>query len=104
MKKNRAQKDILYISISSFVLVVLWIGFNLYHAQVTSTIEPDLQLQIVPINPKFDTEIIQKLKTREQISPLYEATNASPSAAVTPEPPTAQETPIPTGSIENPEQ
>ncbi|HSW48238.1 MAG TPA: hypothetical protein VLG67_04110 [Candidatus Saccharimonadales bacterium] len=86
MKKEKAQKDILYISISSFVLVALWIGFNLYHAHVTSTITPDLQLKIVPIDPKFNTDVIQKLKTRQQITPLYESLSSSSSATTTPEP------------------
>lgn len=89
MKQNRAQKDILYISISIFVLVVLWIGFNLYHAYVTSTIAPDLQLQIAPIDPKFDTEIINKLKTREKIAPLYE--NIASSSPTISQPPSVQE-------------
>lgn len=108
MKKNRAQKDILYISISSFVLVVLWIGFNLYHAYATTTITPDLQLEIAPIAPKFDTEIINKLKTREKIAPLYELRNASSSSTITPIPATegtpnagsSAQTPLPTSSIE----
>ena len=80
MKKNRAQKDILYVSISSFVLVVLWIGFNVYHAYVTSTIAPDLQLIIQPINPKFNLETIQELKKRTKIEPLYELNGASSEA------------------------
>ena len=107
MKKNRAQKDILYISISSFVLVVLWVGFNLYHAYVTSTIEPDLQIKILPIEPRFDTETIEKLKTREKITPLYESDSASPEAVVAPLPtspelPSVSEAPIPlpTDSVE----
>lgn len=109
MKKSRAQKDILYISISSFVLVVLWIGFNLYHAHATSTIAPDLKLQIAPINPRFDTAIINKLKTREKIAPLYEARDASPSATVTITPaesvtvtPSTRETTRPTNSLAPP--
>jgi len=105
MKKNRAQKDILYVSISSFVLVVLWIGFNLYHAYVTSTIAPDLQLEIQPIDPTFNTEIIKKLKAREKIAPIYEFKNATPEASVTPLPttqviPNISGSPAPTGSIE----
>ena len=80
MKKNRAQKDILYVSISSFVLVVLWIGFNVYHAYVTSTIAPDLQLIIQPINPKSNLETIQELKKRTKIEPIFRLNSASSEA------------------------
>jgi hypothetical protein len=86
MKKNKAQKDILYISISSFILVVLWIAFNLYHAYVTSTITPELQSQIQQINPNFDLETVQKLKTRQRVNPAYEFNPASNEATITPEP------------------
>lgn len=72
MKKHKAQKDILYISISSFVLVLLWIGFSLYHAHVDSTITPTLQLQIEPIDPRFDTATIQELKERGGVVPVFE--------------------------------
>lgn len=99
MNKHKAQKDILYIAISSFVLVVLWIGFNLYHAHATSTIEPVLQIQIKPIDPKFDTEMINKLKSRQNIQPVYELNNASGAASTTPTPPT-QAAPNSTGSGE----
>jgi hypothetical protein len=81
MKKNKAQKDILYVSISSFVLVVLWIGFNLYHAYVSSTIAPDLQLQIIPIEPTFNSAAIQKIKARENVAPVYELTPTSSSSS-----------------------
>lgn len=105
MKKNRAQKDILYISISSFVLVALWVGFNLYHAYATSTITPDLELQIQPIDPTFNTQLIQKLKNRQKIAPVYELTNASAGAEITPSPtpvaaPSVNESLTPTSAVE----
>lgn len=89
MKKSRAQKDILYIAISSFVLVVLWIGFNIYHAYATSTITPELQAQIEEINPTFDSATIQNLKGRSKASPVYEidvVASSSPQPEVSPSP------------------
>ena len=67
--------DILFLSISFFAIVVLWIASNLYHTWVTTTISDDLQLQIVPIAPKFDTATIEKLKTREKIDAILELNN-----------------------------
>ncbi len=88
MKKNKAQKDLLWISISIFIIVVLWIGFNIYHSHADSTIEPDLQLQIAPIEPSFNTEALNKIKTRKKIIPVYQLDSASGSASVEPNPPT----------------
>ncbi len=104
MKKSTAQKDILYISISSCILVILWVGFNIYHAHVTSTIEPDLQLQIQPIEPRFDSEVIQNLKTRQTPPAIFKLNNATSEAELSPTPtiaeaPSITETPpAPTGS------
>ena len=86
MNKNKAQKDILFISISSFILVVLWIGFNLYHASATSTIEPYLKLQIQPIEPSFNLEIIQNLKSRTKTTPTFELDRTSSESAIVPTP------------------
>jgi hypothetical protein len=71
-KQKRLQKDILFLSISSFIVIVAWIGFNIYHIYVTSTISEDLQLQLTPISPVFDTQTIQKLQSRENINPVFE--------------------------------
>ncbi len=83
--KNKKQKDILYIAISAFFLTALWVGFNLYHAWATSTISPDLQIQITPIAPDFDTQTLDKLKSRQAIQPVYELKNTE-SASPTPSP------------------
>lgn len=73
------KKDILYIFISSFILTIAWIGFNIHHNMVTSTISDTLQLQIEPITAAFDTAIIDKLKKREKIEPLYEIKQPAPT-------------------------
>lgn len=72
MKKNKAQKDILYLSISSFILTALWISFNVYHSYVSTTIAPTLQLQIQPIEPSFDLITIQNLKNRKSVVPQFD--------------------------------
>lgn len=97
---HKVQHEFLYISISFFILVVAWVGFNLYDMWATSTITQDLQIQIIPIAPTFDTSVFQKLKTRTQVSPVdsfpnapstqpQESYSSSPSAQQ-PTPPTAE--------------
>ena len=96
-RKQHKQKDILFILISSFVVVVAWIGFNIYHINVTSTVSPHVQDQLTSISPSFDQETIQQLKSREAINPLFEQTGShsatlpAPSEAITPAP---EETPV----------
>ena len=83
-KRNNIQKDILFIFISSFIVVVAWIGFNLYHIWITSTISQDLQLELTPINPDFDQRTIQQLKTRENVEPLYDIQKSTIGITPTP--------------------
>ncbi len=92
MKKKRQSKkiDILFILISSFIVVVAWIAFNIYHIYITSTISQTIQAQLIPISPLFDPTTIKQLKTREDIAPIFDIqtnvqTNAS-QAATTPTP------------------
>lgn len=76
------QKDILFLAISSFALIVLWIIFNVYHNVVTSTISQSLIVQIAPIKPDFDIKTIENLKQRKQVTPVYSDAFATRSATV----------------------
>ena len=104
-KRNNKQKDILFIFISSFIVVAAWIGFNLYHIWATTTVSEDLQVELTPIAPAFDSQTMGQLKTRENINPIFENT-ATPSATPTPvqlaiptAAPVVQQTPTPAPSI-----
>jgi hypothetical protein len=99
MNKN----DILLILIPSFIFVLAWIGFSIYHNVITSTISDSLSIQIMPITPTFDTNTIDSLKNREKVTPIYNLSvtdqnviqPASPSAGpinVTPTPPVENST------------
>ena len=59
-----SNKDLLILSILTFITVVAWIIFDIYHAATTSTITPLQKELIRPIKPGFDQEIILKLKER----------------------------------------
>jgi hypothetical protein len=85
-KQKNKQKDILFILISSFIVTVAWIAFNIFHIMATSTIDENIQLQLTPISGTFDQKTIQQLKTRENINPLFEQ-QASSSQSAVPTPP-----------------
>lgn len=91
------QKDILIILISTFILVVAWIGFNIYHNSVTSTISETLGVRISPINPDFNIKDINALKERKKVTPILDATAslATPSATPTTQPTPSTPTPSP---------
>lgn len=100
-KQNSRQKDILFIFISSFIVVVAWISFNIYHIWATSTLNPDVQSELTPIIPVFDPQVINQLKTRESIQPLFQS-QQTPST-LSPTPPLLSSTPTPTSLLSSPQ-
>lgn len=86
------RREILFILVSTLILVIAWIGFNVYHNTVTSTISDILNIRISPINPDFNIKDFEKLKERKKVLPIFEA-QISTSASITTTP-----TPSITGS------
>jgi len=81
-------REIYLLLISSFVLVVFWIAFSIYHSSVTSTISPVQNVQIIPIKPDFNMKAVSDIKTRPEVTPLYQlentgTENVSPTPAAT---------------------
>lgn len=78
------QKDILIIIILLFISALIWIGGNIYHSAVSSTISENISKDIAPIAPTFDTKTIDKLKSREKISPSFDLDRITPTPIVLP--------------------
>jgi hypothetical protein len=78
------QKDIVFLIISGFIVIIFWIIFSVFHNANTSTISSSVAADIVPISPNFDTKTITILKQRTKIAPLFQAPTATPSATITP--------------------
>lgn len=99
-----SQRNILFLIIPAFILIVAWIIFSIYHNAVASTISDKLNIQIFPIAPNFDTKIINKIKDRRAVAPLYELSPVENSASPTPtlsesEPSTESASATPGGSL-----
>ncbi|MBL7159795.1 hypothetical protein ISS85_04920 [Candidatus Microgenomates bacterium] len=62
-----SNRDLLFLSILTFVTVIAWIAFDVYHTAMTSTITPLQKELIKPLTPIFDQEIIIKLRERKSI-------------------------------------
>jgi len=61
-----SSKQTLFLSIFTFLTVLAWIAFDVYHAVTTSTITPVQQELIKPLEPSFDKEVISELKEGQQ--------------------------------------
>lgn len=78
------QKNVLAIFILLFIVVVAWIGGNIYHNSVSSTIPKGVSDDIKPIKPTFDNAAINKLRQRERINPSFEVESLTPTPALVP--------------------
>lgn len=64
MYGEQSDKDLLLVSIFSFLTVFLWIFFELFKTAKTSTIELTTQQIIQPLNTEIDTGILDILEER----------------------------------------
>lgn len=78
------QKDLVLVAAFTFITVVAWIIFSVYHTQVTSTITPAQEQKIEPIEPMFNTSLIEQIKReRKPVLILPETIPATKSATPT---------------------
>lgn len=89
------QKDIFYIVVSSFILIVIWIASNLWHIQNASKLTETVITQSLPITPSFDTKTLIKLKERTTAAPVFSTKPIASQAAIL----TPATTPTPTQSV-----
>lgn len=52
------RKSLLIIAIATLITVIAWVVFDIMHAKANVEISPKVQEVIEPINPVFDTEVI----------------------------------------------
>lgn len=75
------KKEILILFASTFIIVLVWIIFNVYHNSVKSTISEKLNFQIQDIDPGFDNQTLEELKQRKKVVPLFEFESSTSSSA-----------------------
>lgn len=90
LKNDMKKKDALIIIILLFTFVFGWIVTNIYHSATKSTISEDISKNIVPIDPIFDNNSINKLKQRHGVNPSFELQNPTPTPQII-SPPTASQ-------------
>lgn len=76
------QKQFIIILILLFIFVIVWVGGSIYHNLNKSTISEATSQEILPINPTFDIQTIEKLKQRYTVNPAFELVNKTPLEAL----------------------
>lgn len=82
-------KNILYLSIFTVFVVIVWVSLAIFDALTASTITQTVSTQITPLNPSFNTSILPNLAARKNISVNLGETIATASAQI----------PIPTTAV-----
>src|SRR4051812_17228223 len=93
-------KNLVYLAAFTFVIILSWIGFGIYHAYTSSTITHDTSILISPIPAHFNLEIVRDIANRKVIPADLASSSpvASTSSRKTPTSPAAA-TPTPTTSL-----
>lgn len=60
-------RNVILFSAVTFAMVLIWIGFSIYHNQTSSTVAPNIASQIDPIVARFDTKTLESLRARKSI-------------------------------------
>lgn len=63
--KQESDRDLLLITIFTFITVLLWIYFELVRTTKTSTNAPVVNQLIIPLTPKLDTDTLNILTTKK---------------------------------------
>jgi|SRR3989344_8771099 len=71
------QNQLMIILVLLLIFVIAWIGGNVYRNLKQSTISEATSQEIAPIDPTFNFQIIEDLKKRQAVSPVFELENSS---------------------------
>lgn len=61
-----SSKDWLILSVITFLTVAGWVVYDVYHAAITSTVTPVQEELTRPLDPSFNTDVLDSLKGREK--------------------------------------
>jgi hypothetical protein len=65
MKKQRLDKDIITILISTLITLVVWVGVEVYHAYAQLDVPPGVDKHLQPMDTSLNTGVFDKLKERQ---------------------------------------
>ncbi len=59
---ERVKVDVLVLGIFSLIAVLIWVGYSLYDTFIQSTIEPEVEALLEPLDPNLNSEVLSKLQ------------------------------------------
>lgn len=65
MNVEESDRDLLLVSILTFLTVLSWVTFEVVKTIKTSTVKEPVQAVIKPLNPVLDTAILDTLRKRD---------------------------------------
>ncbi len=72
MNVEESDRDLLLVSIFTFLTVLSWVFFELVKTIKTTTVKAPVQEIIKPLNPTIDTAILDTLRERKSYFPVNE--------------------------------
>lgn len=90
-KHWRFKYELMRFGVLLLVVMLFWIGIELYSTYISTELEDDYSVQIEPLNPALDLEILDQLSRRNDAPSefsivLPESTSAPTAPKQTPQP------------------
>lgn len=67
MDEYKFGKNMLILSIMTLITVIVWIGYEVYHAYTQTTVPKIIKELIKPLSPNIDEVTIEDIKKKYQI-------------------------------------
>lgn len=91
MKKSHDNSTIAIAAFTIFT-ILLWVGFDIYHIKLTSTIPENLKKVVLPLNPTLDTKTFKLVLDKKTFDKFEKSSSASSLIQIpTPSPSIASE-------------
>ena len=60
----KLKQDLLWVGVSTLATVIIWIIYSVYVAFTQSTVDPQINKYLTPINPTLDKAVLAQLEDR----------------------------------------
>jgi hypothetical protein len=67
--EQKIKRDLLRLAVLTVVVVVIWIGLEVYRSTKQSQLGPEIKKQLSPLTPSIDLDTMENIKQRQQVLP-----------------------------------
>ncbi len=60
----KANRNNILLAVLTLIMVVAWVGFEIFRTYRTSTTEPDVTKAITPLDPTVDETVLNGIQSR----------------------------------------